>query len=88
MFGTSRLAKVLSGWTDGVCQALADSGDSATIPEVAHLGSYESLRLALYRGPKSSLPITDSMKATIRAWEVNTTLVSPSYLEVTPSAPL
>lgn len=63
-----------------------DNGDS--VLEAALLGSYESLRLALYRGPKSSLPLTVTMKATIRAWEVSTTLASPSYLGVTPSAPL
>lgn len=40
--------------------------------DAAQLGSYESLRLALYRGPKSSLPLTVSMKVTIKAWEVAT----------------
>lgn len=46
-----------------------DDGDSATVLEEAHLGSYESLRLALYRGTKSNLPLAFTMKATIRAWE-------------------
>lgn len=67
---------------------MADAGDSATVLEAAHMGSYEGLRLALYRGPKSILPITVSMKVTIRAWDVTTTLVSPSYLGVSPSTPL
>lgn len=66
----------------------ADSGDSATVVEAAHLGSYESLKLALYRGPKSCLPLTESMKAMIKAWEIATTLMSPSYTGITPSAPL
>lgn len=67
---------------------LVDDVESATVLEAAQLGSYESLRLALYRGPKSNLPLTESMKATIRAWETTTNLVSPSYVGVTPSAPL
>lgn len=66
---------------------IADSGDSATVFEAALLGSYESLKLALYRGPKSCLPLTDSMKSTIKAWEITTTLRSPSYSGITPSAP-
>lgn len=67
---------------------LADDGDSATVLETAQLESYESLQLALYRGPKSSLPLNESMKATIGAWEVTTALVSPSFVGVTLSAPL
>lgn len=67
---------------------IADSGDSATVVEAALLGSYESLKLALYRGPKSCLPLTDSMKSTIKAWEITTTLRSPSYSGITPLAPL
>lgn len=36
----------------------SDDVDSATVLEVAQLGSYESLRLAIYRVPKSDLPLT------------------------------
>lgn len=71
-----------------VARLMADDGDSATVLETAHLGSFESLKFALYRGPKSCLPLTSSMKATIRVWETTTILMSPSYLGVTPSAPL
>lgn len=53
---------------------LADDGDSTTVLEAAQLGSYESLRLALYRGQRSDLPLTLTMKATIKAWEVTTKL--------------
>lgn len=67
---------------------LADEGDSATVLKAVQLGSYESLRLALYRGPKSNLPLTESMKRTIKAWDVTTALVSPSFVGVTPSGPL
>lgn len=66
----------------------ADDGDSATVVEAAHLGLYKSLKMALYRGPKSCLPLTDSMKVTIKAWETTTILMSPSYTGVTPSAPI
>lgn len=65
-----------------------DNGDSATVVEAAHLGSYESLKLALYRGLKSCLPLPDSMKSTNKTWEITTTLMSPNYSGVTPSAPL
>lgn len=47
---------------------LSDDGDAATVLEAAHLGSYEGLRLALFRGTKSDLPITLTMTATIKAW--------------------
>lgn len=55
---------------------LVDDGDSATLLEEKQLESYESLRLALFRGPRSSLLLTMTMKATIKAWELTTKLAS------------
>lgn len=57
---------------------LADAGDTATVLEAAHLGSYESLRFAIFRGTKVDLPLTVSMKATIKAWEAAVKLACPS----------
>lgn len=67
---------------------LADDGDSATVLEAAHLGSYESLRMALYRGIKLDLPLTLTMRDTIEAWESVVKLVCPNYQGVSSSAPL
>lgn len=67
---------------------LSDEGDAATVLEAAHLGSYESLRLALFRGTKSDLPLTETMKVTIRAWELAVKLASPSYAGLSPSSPI
>lgn len=67
---------------------LADDGHSATVLEAVHIGSNESLRLALYRGLKSSLPLTLLMKATIKAWDATLQLACPSYLGISSSAPL
>lgn len=58
---------------------LTDDGDAATVLEAAHLGSYESLCLALFRGPKSDLPMAQTKKATIRVWGVAVKLACPSY---------
>lgn len=67
---------------------MADDGDTATELEGAQLGSYESLRLALFRGIKSDLPLTLTMKATIKSWEAAVKLACPSYKGVSVSAPL
>lgn len=67
---------------------LAYDGGAATVLEAAHLGSYESLRVALFRDTNSDLPLTLSMKATIRAWEASVKLSCPSYMGVSPSSPL
>lgn len=76
--------KYLAGQMVFVHQWLqADDGDWATVLEAAHLGS---LRLAIYRGFKSNLPLT--MKATIRAWETATKLACPSHTGITPSTHL
>lgn len=40
---------------------ISDDRDSATVLEAAHLGSYESLRLAIHRG--TNLPLTLSIKS-------------------------
>lgn len=66
---------------------VAEDGDVATVLEAAQLGSYESLRFALFRGTRSDLPLT-TMKATIKAWEVAVKLASPSYSGVSPLTPL
>lgn len=67
---------------------LADDGDSATVLDAAHLGSYISLRLALYGGNKPDLPLTLTTKATIKAWESAVKLACPSYQDVSASTPL
>lgn len=66
---------------------MADDGDSTTVLEAAYLGSYKSLRFALFRGTKSTLPLTITMKATIKAWEAANKL-SPSQADISPSSPL
>lgn len=58
---------------------LADDGDLTNVLEGAYLVSFESLRLDLYRGTKSNLPLTLTMKATIKAWEPVEKLACPSY---------
>lgn len=66
----------------------SDAGDSATVVEVAHLGSNETLRLAIHRGAISDLPLTLSMKATVKAWDEVVELSCPSYFGFSPQTPL
>lgn len=66
----------------------SDDGDSATVVEAAHLGSYETLRLAIHRGVGSELPLTLATKATIKAWGEAVVLACPSYLGFSPQTPL
>ena len=66
----------------------SDEGDSATVLEAAHLGSYETLRFAIHRGVKMDLPLTVSMRASIKAWEAAVDLANPSYRGLSPSTPL
>lgn len=70
------------------CWLLGDNGDSATVLKAAILGSNESLQLALFRGRKSVLSLTRSMKATIRAWATSQQLMQPDFKGISPSAPL
>lgn len=67
---------------------LADDGDLATMFGATQLGSYESLCFSLYRGPKSNLPLTLTIKATIKAWDPAVKLACSSSLGIPPSAPL
>lgn len=66
----------------------AEDGDAATVLEAAHLGSYDSLKFALFRGSRSELPLTLTMKATIKAWETAVKLACPSYGGVLPLTPI
>lgn len=47
-----------------------DDINAAVVLEAAHLGSYEALRNALYRGVRAPSPLTLSRKAVIRAWQL------------------
>lgn len=67
---------------------IAEDGDAATVLEAAQLGSYESLRFALFRGSRSELPLTLTMKATIKAWMTAVKLACPSYGGFSPSTPI
>lgn len=67
---------------------MAEDGDAATVLEAAHLGSLETLRFALFRGLRSELPLTSTMKATIKAWTTAVKLACPSYKGVSPSTPI
>lgn len=42
----------------------------SVVLEVAYLGSYESFRNLLYRGTRVSLPLTYSIRAVVRAWQL------------------
>lgn len=67
---------------------IAEDGDAATVLEAAHLGSHDSLQFALFRGLRSDLPLTLTMKATIKAWATAVKLTCPSYGGVSPSTPI
>lgn len=65
-----------SGWTIG--------GSNPPLEHLWHvlkaavLGSYESLRLLVHRGPGAKFPLTGTMKATIRAWDNTQNLLVPA----------
>lgn len=48
----------------------SDESNAAVVLEETYLGSHESLRNALFRGVKAPFPLTHSMKAVIKVWQL------------------